>query len=377
MANKYSQVKNFHFVGYISFKEENLIKSKNGSTWRKLSFSVTDGNNSQFVEVNEFGAGKDFKVKVPNDDNGYDDLVVEWYERNEKDVLDKVASFSKKYVLGKTLIHNHDVIEEVLKAIRDGRLEKAKFEDGKVVSGTKVSVNGQIKFNYYNGNVSQVYEFSRMNIVKQDAPTEFTGGISMVFGKNAVKDDVKNNRLVVNGYVAEYNKTLFGEKTPTGLLPQTFVLNYNDVAKGTALKKFLETKLVVKDDKMKVIRFDVQFLKGAKEASVADFKPTKEQMELVDLGLMTIEELMETVKPVGRKVTETQIVMETVKPVGRKVTETQIVKINISGSFEKVFVQTDFTMKNVYKEETEEDMYEEEDVDIFSTLDLDEDSLPF
>ena len=361
MANKYSQVRNFHFAGYMVFKEDNLVKTKNGSNWRKVSFGITDGNTTIYVENNEFGAGKAFKVKVPNDDNGYDDLVVEWHERNEKDLLDKVASFSKKYVLGKTLLHNHDVIEEVLKAIRDGRLEKAKFEDGKVVGGTKVCVSGQIKFNYYNGNVSQVYEFSRMNIVKQDTPTEFTGGISMVFGKNAVKDDVKNNRLVVNGYVSEYNKALFGEKTPTGLLPQTFVLNYNDVAKGTALKKFLETKLVVKDDKMKAIRFDVQFLKGAKEASVADFKPTKEQMELVDLGLMTIEE-----------------VMETVKPVGRKVTETQIVKINISGSFEKVFVQTDFTMKNVYKEETEEDMYEE-DVDIFSKdneLDFIED-LPF
>lgn len=360
MAIKYSQVKDFKFVGFISFKENNLLKTKDGSSWRKLSFSVTDGNNSQFVKVNEFGPEKSFKVKVPNDDNGYDDLVVEWHERNEKDVLDKVASFSKKYVLGKTLLHNHDVIEEVLKAISDGRLEKAKFEDGKVVSGTKVSVSGQIKFNYYNGNVNQVYEFSRMSIVKEDTPTEFTGGISMVFGKNAVKDDIKNNRLVVNGYVSEYNKTLFGEKTPTGLLPQTFVLNYDEVVKGQALKKFLETKLVVKDDKMKAIRFDVQFLKGAKEESVSDFKPTKEQMELVDLGLMTIEELMETVKPVGKKVTETQIV-----------------KINISGAFEKVLVQTDFTMKNVYHEETEEDMYEEEDDDIFSTLDLDEDSLPF
>lgn len=357
---KFSQVKNFKFVGYISFKEDNLLRTKDGSSWRKLSFSVTDGNNSQFVEVNEFGAEKDFKVKVPNDNNGYDDLEVEWCERNDKDVLDKVASFSKKYVLGKTLLHNHDVIEELLKAIRDGRLEKAKFEDGKVVSGTKVSVSGQIKFNYYNGVVNQVYEFSRMNIVKQDTPTEFTGGISMVFGKNAVKDDAKNNRLIINGYVSEYNKTLFGEKTPTGLLPQVFVLNYNDVAKGQTLKKFLETKLVVKDDKMKAIRFDVQFLKGTKEASVADFKPTKEQMELVDLGLMTIEELMETVKPVGKKVTETQIV-----------------KINISGAFEKVLVQTDFTMKNVYHEETEQDMYEEEDDDIFSTLDFDEDSLPF
>lgn len=357
---KYQQVRNFHFVGYMVFKEDNLVKSKDGSTWRKVSFGVTDGNTTIYVENNEFGAGKSFKAKTPNEDGNYDDLEIQWEERHSENILNQVASFNKKYILNKVLLHNHDVNEEVLKAIRDGKLEKAKFEDGKVVSGTKVSVSGQIKFNYYNGNVSQVYEFSRMNIVKDETPTEFTGGISMVFGKNAVKDDAKNNRLIINGYVSEYNKTLFGEKIPTGLLPQTFVLNYGEVAKGQTLKKFLETKLVVKDDKMKAIRFDVQFLKGAKDTSVSDFKPTKEQMELVDLGLMTIEELMETLKPVGKKVTETQIV-----------------KINISGAFEKVLVQTDFTMKNVYHEETEQDMYEEEDDDIFSTLDFDEDSLPF
>lgn len=355
---KYQQIRNFKFTGFMVFKEDTMIKQKENLTWRKVSFGITDGNTTIYVENNEFGAGKDFKVKVPNDDNGYDDLVVEWHERNEKDVLDKVASFSKKYVLGRTLIHNHDIIEEVLKAIRDGRLRTAKYEDGKIIDGVKVSVSGQIKFNYYNNNVSQVYEFSRLNIVKDETPTEFSGGISMVFGKNAVKDDVKNNRLIIDGYVAEYNKTLFGEKTPTGLLPQVFVLNYDEVSKGQALKKFLETKLVVKDDKMKAIRFDVQLLKGTKEVSVADFKPSKEQMELVDLGLMTIEELMETVKPVGKKVTETQIV-----------------KINISGAFEKVLVPTDFTMKNVYKEETEEDMFEEDDDDIFSTIN--EEDLPF
>lgn len=74
MANKYSQAKNFKFVGYITFKEDNLLKTKDGSSWRKLSFGITDGNNSQYVEVNEFGAGNTFKVKSPNEDGGYDDF---------------------------------------------------------------------------------------------------------------------------------------------------------------------------------------------------------------------------------------------------------------------------------------------------------------
>ena len=237
MANKYSQAKNFKFVGYITFKEDNLLKTKDGSSWRKLSFGITDGNNSQYVEVNEFGAGNTFKVKSPNEDGGYDDLEIMWHERKDESVLENVASFSKKYVLGETLI----------------KLTSAKFEDGKVVSGTKIAVSGQIKFNYYNGNVNQVYEFSRISIVKEETPCEFTGTISLVFGNKAVKDDAKNKRLIVNGYCAEYNKALFGEKTPTGLLPQTFVLNYEEVKAGEALKKYLLDKLVVKDDKYRAI----------------------------------------------------------------------------------------------------------------------------
>ena len=187
MANKYSQAKNFKFVGYITFKEDNLLKTKDGSSWRKLSFGITDGNNSQYVEVNEFGAGNTFKVKSPNEDGGYDDLEIMWHESKDESVLENVASFSKKYVLGETLIHNHDVIESTYKAIKEGKLTSAKFEDGKVVSGTKISVSGQIKFNYYNGNVNQVYEFSRISIVKEETPCEFTGTISLVFGNKAVK----------------------------------------------------------------------------------------------------------------------------------------------------------------------------------------------
>ena len=64
---KYSQVKNFHFCGFMQFKRDNLLKTKNGSTWKSLSFSVTDGNNSQFVKLDSFGKGQPFNVLIPND----------------------------------------------------------------------------------------------------------------------------------------------------------------------------------------------------------------------------------------------------------------------------------------------------------------------
>lgn len=363
MANgKYSQFKNFKFTGYISFKQENLVKSKDGSTWRQIGFSVTDGNNSQFVISNEFGAGSSFKVKVLNDDGGYDNKEVFWNERNDENVLKEVASFNKKYVLGKTVLHQHDFNEEILRAVRDGKIVSAKFEEGKIVSGTKVTVSGQVKLNYYNGNISQQYEISRFSIVKDEVPCEFTGNISLVFTKGSVKDDVKNKRLVVNGYMAEYNKTLFGDKTPTGLLPQTLVLNYEEVRNGEKLRSFLLNKMDVEKGKYFGMCFDVRFIRGAKESEPKDVKFTKEQKELIELGLMTEEE-----------------VVASMTVVGKKVTETQIEKINISGAFAKVVIKTDYTVDNVFKEETEEDLFEEDNDDIFSGVELEfsELDLPF
>ena len=362
MANgKYVQVKNFKFTGYISFKQENLVKSKDGSTWRQIGFSVTDGNNSQFVISNEFGAGSPFKVKVLNEDGGYDNKEVYWAERNNETVVKEVASFNKKYVMGKTVLHQHDFNEEILKGVRDGKIVSAKFEDGKIVSGTKVTVSGQVKINYYNGNISQQYEITRFNVVKDETPCEFAGNVSIVFTKGAVKDDEKRKRVVINGYVNEYNKALGTEKNPMVLLPQTLVLNYEEVKNGEKLRSFLLNKMDVEKGKYFGICFDVNFMRGAKESEPKDVKFTKEQKELIDLGLMTEEE-----------------VMASMTVVGKKITETQVQKINITGGFAKVVVKTDFTARNVFVEETEDDLFEEDDNDdIFSVGGFDEDSLPF
>ena len=83
---KYSQVKNFHFCGFMQFKRDNLLKTKDGSTWKSLSFSVTDGNNSQFVKLDSFGKGQSFNVLVPNEDGGYDKELVQWNNRFDEEL---------------------------------------------------------------------------------------------------------------------------------------------------------------------------------------------------------------------------------------------------------------------------------------------------
>ena len=355
---KYSQTKQFRFTGYVTFKKENLLKDKQGSTWRKISFGITDeqGNNTQYVECSEFGAGNSFKVKTVTEDGKYEDMEVSWYERNDKKVIEDVAKINKKYVLGNVRLHNHDVIDDVLKAVDDGKLFPAKFEEGQIKSGVKVTVSGQIKINYFNGNFNQVFEFSRLSVVKEDTPCEFSGSVSLVFNKEAVKE--RKDKFIVNGYVYDYIKPQGHERGEMKLLPQTLVVNKKDEL-GERIGQFLMENMKTKKDEFKACRLDVKFIKGAEEVEPEDIKPTDEQKMLIDMGLLSLEDIME-------------------KAVGRKVNEVRIDKIYAKGDYKRFSFLTNFKQKDVFVEEEEEDIYEEES--IFNTLDDDEDDideLPF
>ena len=349
---KYSQTKQFRFTGYVTFKKENLLKDKQGSTWRKISFGITDeqGNNTQYVECSEFGAGNSFKVKTVTEDGKYEDIEVSWSERNDKKVIEDVANFNKKYVLGNVRLHNHDVIEDVLKAVDDGKLFSAKFEDGQVKSGVKVTVSGQIKINYFNGNFNQVFEFTRLNVVKEDTPCEFSGSVSLVFNKEAVKE--RKDKFIVNGYVYDYIKPQGHERGEMKLLPQTLVVNKKDEL-GERIGQFLMENMKTKKDEFCAIRFDVSFMRGVEEVAPEDIKLTPEQEMLVEMRLLSPEDVIDTA-------------------IGKKVNEIQIKKLYAKGEYRKVIIQTAFKQKDVFIEDTEDDdIYENQS--IFNTSDDEED----
>ena len=354
---KYSQAKQFRFTGYVTFKKENLLKDKQGSTWRKVSFGITDeqGNNTQYVECSEFGAGNSFKVKTVNEDGKYEDIEVSWSERNDKKVIEDVANFNKKYVLGNVRLHNHDMIEDVLKAVDDGKLFPAKFEDGQIKSGVKVTVSGQIKINYFNGNFNQVFEFNRLSVVKEDTPCEFSGSVSLVFNKEAVKE--RKDKFIVNGYVYDYIKPQGHERGEMKLIPQVLVINKKDEL-GERIGKFLMENMTTKKDEFYACRFDVKFIKGAEEIEPENIKPTAEQKMLIELGLLDLNDIVE-------------------KAVGRKINEVRIDKIYAKGDYRKFKFLTNFKQKDVFIDDDEEEsVYENQS--IFNTDDDEEDDeVPF
>lgn len=353
---KYSQTKQFKFTGYVTFKKENLLKDKIGSTWRKLSFGVTDenGNNTQYVSISEFNAGKSFKVKSPTENGTYEDLEIEWNERNKKEVIEDVANFNKKYVLGSIRLHAHDVIDDVLKAVEDEKLFPAKFEEGKVVKGVKVTVSGTIKINYFNNSFNQEFEFSRLSIVKDDTPCEFSGSMSLVFNKDAVKE--RKDKFVVNGYCYDYIKLPGKERGEMKLLPQVLVVQKKGL--GQKIGEYLVENMKTKKDEFKAIRFDVSFIRGAEEVEPENIKLTPEQEMLVEMGLLSAEDVID-------------------KAISKKINEVRIEKLYAKGEYRKVVIPTAFKQKDIFiDDEDDEDVYEDS---IFNTSDDDDDidELPF
>ena len=247
------------------------------------------------------------------------------------------------------------MIEDVLKAVDDGKLFSAKFEDGQVKSGVKVTVSGQIKINYFNGNFNQIFEFTRLTVVKEDTPCEFSGSVSLVFNKEAVKE--RKDKFIVNGYVYDYIKPQGHERGEMKLLPQVLVVNKKDEL-GERIGQFLLENMKTKKDEFKAARFDVKFIKGAEEVEPEDIKPTDEQKMLIELGLLDISDIVE-------------------KAVGRKVNEVRVDKIYAKGDYRKFKFLTNFKQKDVFIDDDEEESVYENS--IFNTDDDEEtdDEVPF
>ena len=326
---QYKQVKSFSFTGKLIFKEENLLKTKEGSSWRRLQFGITDGVTTQYVEVSEFGAGRDFETQVnKTSGDGFEKEIISWSDRHNSKVIEKVAGFRQLTLnLGsdketkQTFIHQHDFIEAFMTAVQQGQLTSTKFVDGKPTGGSTVYVSGQIKFNLYDGKVTPVFQVQNFMTTTAEK-YNFNGGLTVVFAPNAIEDDEENKKLYINCHVQDFYKEQGAEKGKNTMMKQVLVLPYGDMEKGeayrTTLKKYMEI-----EEGYKSIYFGVKFFKGAEE--VKDFKPTPEQLELVEMGLLTMEEVE---KQSG--------------VVGKMKTELRIAGVNTKGIYSKIVADTPF-----------------------------------
>ena len=346
----------FSFLGEVLLPKKDSKRpffkeiEKNKRKMLSLNFGVKASNtNVAFVEM--FGSERD-PIITMNSDN--EKIEVDWDNRFDEELNKRVANFQKHRVSidgkkSKYFLHNDDMINEIIKSVDEGLLQSVKYDEGEIVGGTKVDVRGQIKLNYWNNEFSQQFEIQSFVVVPETVPCEFSGSLSLVFNREAVKE--RKDKFIVNGYVYDYIKPQGHERGEMKLLPQTLVVNKKDEL-GERIGQFLMENMKTKKDEFKACRFDVKFIKGAEEVEPEDIKPTDEQKMLIDMGLLSLEDIME-------------------KAVGRKINEVRVDKIYAKGDYKRFSFLTNFKQKDVFVEEEEEDIYEEES--IFNTSDDEED----
>lgn len=362
---EYKQNKSFSFTGKLIFKEENLLKTKEGSSWRRLQFGISDGVTTQYIEVSEFGAGKAFETQVSKAGNdGYEKTTIQWDQRHDPKIIESIAGFRKlTFNLGndketkETFVHSHDFIERFMLAVQQKQLESAKYVEGELVGGTTVFVSGQIKFNKYEGKVTPVFQAQNFMIstATEDKFT-FNGALSVVFTAGALEDDEENKKLYVNCYVQDFYKEQGAEKGKNTMMKQVLVLPYGEMEKGDGYCQILKKYMDIEEG-YKSIYFGVKFFKGAEETT--DFKPTPEQLELIDMGLTTMEEIMK--QSAG---------------IGKMKTELRIAGVNTKGIYSAIVADTNFLASDFGIEE------KNQDIDLFSNEEnneffLDDEEMPF
>ena len=319
----------FKVVGKLKAIKDGRTSKDYQSGWMidRLRFMVLSGNNTQFVEVSggkwSPSSGKENTIltytKASGDQKGQK-LTVTWEERNQPDVLAKVAHF-KKFVVDlepggeahrKELEKAGDVAAlEASKARKKEFLHESDFIEqiDKILASDKAkdwvfSVSGEIEYSYstaQDGTGKFYRNFKPTYIVRVDenASQDSVGTVDLYYTAGAVEET--ETKLCINGYVKYYNNTAkkdlfapFGVSIP------------NDDTRAAGFKKLFSN---VEEGTVKHIGLTLNLLNGAEKEEITGDELSEEQQEMIDLGIMTKEEIIASLGGVkyGNRITENRI----------------------------------------------------------------------
>ena len=284
-----------------TFPEE-VATSKSGWQYKRVSFPVSVGeNNLTYVQMMGGHSTDNPVVYVQNKEN--EAFRVKWDLRNNEEVLKNVAGRSFIHVLlekdesgkliDKRFISELDAIDYIAKHLNDG---------------DDVHISGNVEYQRYNGNVQRSLNITY--IVRLDKEYEPKAEIKQTYlvdhntvPRNYEKSLEQNGKVVLSTFVPQYvGKENGKEIRKTLAMPQelTFSLNGKGVDYGKkVLGHFFEPdKKVVREITL------VNKLVYGIEESKGQVELTPELQELIDLGIMTEEEIKNEVTTNGKRVDE-------------------------------------------------------------------------
>ena len=287
----------FRFVGKLEFNaidSKNPYirsgKTKNGAEYRTLSFSVAPTKNNR-AYVERFGmVEKSIKTK----DTDGNDIEIGWDDREDKNVISKVARY-KKYSVKLDGVYHEFISAYDFTQFVEENLDKLK--------GKACVVTGGISINVYNGKISFRYQVQNIRELGEDE--EIEQKLVVRFDTFYRKEDIdladwnNNKEVAVNAYTYQFVEKK-DDKNIFKYVPTTFYINLaneeNEKRAAFYLKQFgivldgSSIKTKIKDSEVVSIPVRCEYINGSQEIPFDENSLTDNQREMIELGLKTLDD---------------------------------------------------------------------------------------
>ena len=290
----------FNAVGSLAFNslESKLPwkregKTKNGDKYMSVNIAIASTKANRMMSEC-FGCQQD-EIKTMDTDNNK--ISISWNDRNDPDVISKVASYRKHVVdLGdnrKEFISDYDFvkyIEENVDELKDG----------------KYMITGNSNINEYNGKISQRFQIQNIYRVEDETKNQLKITFDYYWMSDGVDfNDWKDEKKIrISGYTTAYipteKKNMYvaqdvvfdASKIDFDNEKHVKLLAYKLKQMGIGLE---DGKPVNKLKKNKVYKLQIicSYFNGAQEVEIDESMLNENQRMAIELGLKTIKDFAE------------------------------------------------------------------------------------
>ena len=300
----------FTAIGQISFNKEDSKypylregKTKAGVNYSSLNLNVAPEKSNR-INAELFGMVNDVIKAFDTDGNK---VEIAWAEREDKDLIGKVANYCKTSV---NLTADWDARESFLSPYDAVKYIAAHKDE---MAGKVLAVSGRVRKDVYNGNVRDRFEIQSIFVPNDDAKPGIKLTLEFFWGKDGVdtSDFAKEKKIYFDGYVATY----IDKKNQ--YVPQRLILDCSkiDFDNEKHMKAFLfrlmsmnlayeNGKIVNKAKSSKIYsqQIEVAYYNGAEQVDFDDSQLTDYQKQLVEMGLKKLSDFRPAGQAYGERV---------------------------------------------------------------------------
>lgn len=373
---------NFSFVGYLrKVKDKENFKGFESKTYdsgwmsERTRFNIVCGDSSHLVEVNA-GRWIDESKNViygftKGDANKKGETFqVPWNQRNNPDIIEKMAGFKIMTVDLDTYQHRKDVEDSGdAEAIAKSNSKRKHFLAGtefceyvnKLVNSDKIAnvkfrVNGNVTYTYSEKNDRYYSTFEVNKIYRVDDSVESSSevNIDFYFGKDCVDADDydETGYAIVNGWTPFYD----GNTKKNWYCPITLAMRFGTDDKGKKqLKGWKKIFDKFEDEEIRRIVLTCDQINGAQKVDISYDDLDEDTRDNIDFGIISLEDV---IRDLGGQMYGDRIQEIRINKPGRGFTK---------GSETTMYTIDDMNQKPVREiaAKVEDNDEEDEDIDLF------------